>query len=53
MEKFLKIARIIGEGVLIAITGLVAIIVLVIPYAAAGLANWTWGRIVEAWANNE
>ena len=36
------------EGVILATIGLIAVAV----FGGAGIAKWTWERIVDAWADN-
>lgn len=51
-QKLKSSLRILIEGVLIAI-GAIIIVVILIPYGAAGLAIWTWDRLALAWADSE
>lgn len=44
---------IIVEGVVIAIGAVVLIILVIIPFGAAGLVRWSCERIVDAWVSPE
>ena len=52
-RKLLLSLKIVLEGVLIAIVAAIVTAIFVLPYAAFGLCNWSWDRIVAVWAGNE